>query len=96
MREPIPLLSGMALLALAGLVIGAAKFAAPALIVGAGMSLLAFFLLISRDADIEREIDDLLQEHAREARVAYSASDNTAAQMRDGLFRLQIVPGEHE
>ncbi|MCB1537232.1 MAG: hypothetical protein KDJ44_21620 [Rhodoblastus sp.] len=69
MREPIPLLCGMALLALAGLVIGAAKFAAPALIVGAGMSLLAFFLLISRDADIEREIDDLLQEHARQSRI---------------------------
>ena len=94
MREPVVLLIAMALLVLAGLFIGAAKFAAPALIVGAGMALLAFFLLISRDASFEQEIDDPLHEHARQARVVYTSEDNPPEQLRNGIINMRIVPGE--
>lgn len=83
MREPFALLSGLAFAA-AGGALAILWPAWPGFTVALVFGALAFWLLLSRDASFEREIDDLLHEHARAARVVMAPQDNPPAQVRDG------------
>lgn len=93
MREPFALLSGLAFAAASG---GLAILwpTAAGYTLAVVLLAVAFWLVLSRDASFEREIDDLLHEHARIARVVFADEDNPPEQLRDGVVALRIITGD--